>query len=185
MASYDEELLSAAERLLEQPRGQKGKLAAARIRRSISTSYYALFHFLVEEAGDRLVGTQNHLRRRRRILARTFSHKGIKVALGKVIGSNVDPSVREFLGRDIIPTGLLPSPSFAQNMARAFEGAQAQRHDADYDLNKPLSAADARRTRHGVKTAIAAWRAANSSADRDFKKSLCLLMLLGDHLRRD
>jgi hypothetical protein len=66
MAAYDEELLEAARRLLVRRKGQRGKLPAARICRSISTSYYALFHFLIDEASLRVVGTGADLRIRRR-----------------------------------------------------------------------------------------------------------------------
>jgi len=185
MSNYDVELLDAARRLLSRRSGQRGKLPSARIRRSISTSYYAIFHFLLEEAGDRLIGTHNDLRRRRRILARTFTHTGMKMAMDKVRGVNVDSSVEEFMRWPNAPSGSLPTPSFAQDIAKAFADAQAKRHDADYDLNKALSSTDARLTRLRVKRAIAGWRNATSDSDRDFKKSLCILMLLRGHLRKE
>jgi hypothetical protein len=65
MATYDAELLEAAHRLLVRRIGQRGKLPSARIRRSISTSHYALFHFLLDEIGARVLGTRNDLRRRK------------------------------------------------------------------------------------------------------------------------
>ena len=185
MASYDNELLTAARRLLTRRAGQPGKLPSARIRRSISTSYYALFHFLLEEAGIRLLGSHNDLRRRRRILARTFTHAGMKVALDKVRGTNVHDSVEDFLRAAGAPAGSVPSPVFAQNIAKAFSDAQAKRHDADYDLNRPLSETDARFLRTRVKRAIAGWRAASTASDRDFKHALCMLMLLRGQLRRE
>lgn len=185
MSSYDDELLAAAQRLLSRRSGQRGKLLAARIRRSISTSYYAIFHFLLEEAGLRLIGSHNDLRRRRRVLARTFTHTGIKTALDKVRGANVDASVEEFLRWPGAPAGRLPSPAFAQNIAKAFADAQAKRHDADYDLNKELSVTDARLTRSRVGRAIRDWRSASTAEDRDFKSSLCVLMLLKGQLRKE
>ncbi len=97
MASYDDELLEAARRLLVRCSGQRGKLPSARIRRSISTSYYALFHFVLDEVGTRVVGTHNDLRRRRRILSRTVTHKGIKTTLDKVRDTRADPSIEDFL----------------------------------------------------------------------------------------
>jgi len=50
----------------------------------MSTSYYALFHFILDEAARTLIGTHNDLRPRRRTIARTFSHAGIKTALDKI-----------------------------------------------------------------------------------------------------
>src|SRR5437899_1762568 len=130
MATYDGELLEAARRLLVRRAGQRGRLPSARIRRSISTSYYALFHFLLDEVGARVVGTHNDLRRRRRILNRTVTHKGIKTTLDKVRGAQVDASVEDFLrSPGIPPTPVIPPP-FARNLANTFIDAQAKRHDA-------------------------------------------------------
>jgi cytochrome P450 len=186
MPTYDAELLAAAHRLLRRSQGQPGKLSGARIRRSISTSYYVLFHFLIEEAGLRLVGSHNDLRRRRRILARAFTHAGIKTALDKVRGTYVEKSIEDFLRT---PGAALArpvsSPLFAQNMAKAFSDAQAKRHDADYDLNKVLSETDARLLRNRAKRAIRDWRSARAVGDRDFKRSLCMLMLLKGQLRKE
>lgn len=184
MANYDQALLSAALRLLSRRSGQSGKLPGARIRRSISTSYYALFHFLVEEASTRLIGSHNTLRSRRRILARSFTHAGIKTALDKVNGANVDASVAEFF-RPSSSADSVPSPLFAQALAKAFADAQAKRHDADYDMNKALSEADARLLRLRVRRAIRDWRSATTAADRDFKRALSVLMLLRGQLRRE
>jgi hypothetical protein len=99
MAAYHEELLAAADRLLARRAGQRGRLQGARVRRSISSTYYALFHFMLDEVGQRIVGSHNDLRKRRRILARTISHKGIKTTLDRVRGSTVDVSVADFLRR--------------------------------------------------------------------------------------
>jgi hypothetical protein len=185
MATYDDELLRAARRLATRRIGQRGKLPNARIRRSISTSYYAVFHFLVEEAGIRLVGSHSNLRRRRRVLGRIFTHAGLKAALDKVKGQTADASVSEFLsppGPFITPVAV---PRFARRMASVFAETQTRRHIADYDLNTPLSELDARLIHNRVKRAIAEWRAATTAQDKDFKHALCLLMLLKGKLRQD
>lgn len=185
MATYDQELLAAASRLVARRAGQRGKLSNARIRRSISTSYYALFHFLLDEAGQRLIGSSNDLLRRRRIFIRTFSHRGVKQALDKVRGVSIDAAVTEFLRPPGVAAGPVASPMFVQNVARAFSDAQAKRHDADYDLNKALSETDARLLRVRVERAIADWRRATSAGEKDFKHALCMLMLLNGQLRKE
>jgi hypothetical protein len=185
MASYDDELLEAARGLLVRRTGQRGKLPSARIRRSISTSYYALFHFLLEEVGDRVVGTRNDLRRRRRILSRTVTHRGIKTTLDKMRGMQVEASFEDFLRSPGVATGPVGPPTFVRNLANAFADAQAKRHDADYDLNKPLSESDARLLRERTHLVIAGWRAANTPVDRDFKKALCILIVLKGQLRAE
>lgn len=182
MAEYDAELLEAARRLLARRSGQRGKLPGARIRRSISTTYYALFHFLLEEVGKRVVGTGNALRVRRRILSRSVTHKGARTALNKVKGPAMELSSHEFFSGG---TAVIAPPPFASNFARAFADAQTKRLDADYDLNKPLSEGDARVLRLRVKRVISGWRSATSAVDRDFKHALCLLILLNGKLRMD
>ena len=185
MADYDEELLAAAQRLILRRKGQRGRLPAAHVRRSVSTAYYALFHFILEEATRSLIGTHNDLRRRRRTFARMFSHNGLKTTLEKVRGTNVDASVQDLLRPRGVATGLVASPAFVRSMASAFSDAQAKRHDADYDLNKEISEADARLLISRVRRVITAWQAANNPADLDFKQALCMLMLLNGQLRRE
>jgi uncharacterized protein (UPF0332 family) len=184
MAKYHHELLTASRRLLARRTGQRGKLPSARIRRSISTSYYALFHFLIEEAANRLVGSHNDFRRRRRIFIRNFTHAGIKVALDRVKGRTVDAVAEDFLRPRGGAAGPVAVPRFAQNLARAFSDAHTKRHDADYDLNKQLSEEDARALRLRIARVTDAWQAANSAADRDFKHALCLLMTLKGQRRQ-
>jgi hypothetical protein len=120
MAKYPQELLHASRRLLVRRTGQRGKLPGARIRRSISTSYYALFHFLLEETGKRLVGSHNDLRRRRHIFIRTLTHAGIKAALDRVRARNVDAILGEFFRAPASAAGSVAVPLFVQNLARAF-----------------------------------------------------------------
>jgi hypothetical protein len=98
-----------------------------------------LFHFLLEEAGNRVVGPHKDLRRRRYIFIRTLTHKGIKAALDKVKGKNVDSTVEDFFRALDNAASRVAVPPFVQNLAVAFLDSQAKRHDADYDLNKQLS----------------------------------------------
>jgi hypothetical protein len=180
---YDEELVAAAVSLIARREGQRGKISDARIRRSISTSYYALYHFLIEEAATRLIGTHSTLLRRRRLLVRSFTHAGVKAALDKFSRAVVDQSVAEFVRPAGLASANVPSPQYAQDMAKAFSDAQAKRHDADYDLNKGLSERDAALLAARVTSAVGTWRAARTPADRDFKHAFCMLMLLKGKLR--
>lgn len=178
MASYDAELLEVANRLITRRAGQKGKLSSAKIRRSISTSYYALFHFLLNDMAFKVVGSGSALSKRRRILARTVTHRGVKTTLGKIAGDTIESSISSFVNA---PNDLIPR--FARNLARAFADAQAKRHDADYDMNKTLSELDARLLHTRVRDVIANWRNATSKEDRDFKHAVSVLILLKGQLR--
>jgi hypothetical protein len=171
--------------LLGRRAGQKGKLASARIRRSLSTSYYALFHFLLDETSNRLLGTHHDLRQRRRIFARVLTHSGMRGTFDKIRGATIDGTIGDFLRPSTVPVGPVRSPVFAQNMAKAFLDAQAKRNDADYDLNVPLSVSDARLLKARVEHAIAGWRSADSPSERDFKHALCMLLLLKGQLRKE
>jgi hypothetical protein len=184
MAKHDEELIEAARRIVARDAGQRGRLPSARIRRSISTSYYAIFHFIIEEASKRLIGVQNDLLRRRRIFSRQFTHAGVRLALDRVRGTRIHASVEQFLWHPAYAAGGL-SPRFVQDLAGAFLDAQSKRYDADYDLNEALSEADARLLTDRVEKAIRGWRQAQTAADRDFKDALCTLMLLGGKLRSE
>ncbi|RBP12322.1 hypothetical protein DFR50_114152 [Roseiarcus fermentans] len=184
MATYDAELFDVASRLLRRPK-ERGRLSRARIRRSVSTAYYALFHFLLDEIGRLLIGTRSGLLERRRILVRTITHKGVKSTLEKVRGNAVDRSVEDFLRPLGGAAGAVQPPAFAKGFANAFIDAQDKRHEADYDLNEVLSEADARLLVQRAKRCIEAWRAATGDVDRDFKHALCVLMLLKGQLRTE
>ena len=114
-----------------------------------------------------------------------MTHRGIRTTLDKMRGAQVDASFEDFLRSPGIGAGpVAPSP-FVRDLANAFADAQEKRHDADYDLNKPLSESDARLLRERTHLVIAAWRAANPAADRDFKNALCILIVLKGQLRAE
>lgn len=184
MADYHVELQRAALRLLARRTGQRGPLPAARIRRSISTSYYALFHFLLDEAGSKLVGTGTSLKRRRRLLGRTIAHRSVRMAMSRVQGPPIPPPFDEFFRPQGIQGPVVP-PVFVRTMAAAFADVHAKREEADYDLNKPFSENDARAVYRSVGRAIGRWQTANSPADRDFKHALLLLIVLKGQLRTE
>jgi hypothetical protein len=185
VSNYAADLILAAVAQLNPAGSRKGKLPTARARRSLSTAYYALFHFVLEEATKDLVGTHNDLRRRRRTLGRVFTHSGIKNAFDKISGSSVDLSVAELLRPRRLSSARFAAPSFARELARTFADLQAKRHEADYDLNTPIGAADAHLAITRVIRVVGAWRAADTQGDRDFKHALSMLMLLKGQLRRE
>lgn len=181
MAGFAKELLSVARALLKEGRGRP---SSAAVRRSISTSYYALFHFLLDEVAKSEIGTGSGLAVRRRIVMRNLSHKGIKTAFLHVEKRQVKQKlVGDFLASATGAT--VEVPLFVQTMAMTFVYAQAQRHDADYNLNAPFSKAMAISLHERVTAAIDDWCAATSVADKDFKRALCLLLLLEGKLRTE
>ena len=68
-----ERLLELSESLLVGT-SERGRPDPAKLRRSISTAYYALFSLLVEAGASALAGTGPQSKELRAILARTFEH---------------------------------------------------------------------------------------------------------------
>ena len=178
MSRYHVETLAAAQRLIAREPGQRGRIATARIRRSISTSYYALFHFILEECTARVVGTGPALLRRRRITARVLTHQGMKLALRKMQQVPLEKTLAEYFG---VPA----APAFIRLLGQNFIRAQEQRHEADYDLNASPTELDARVLIESVREVVLAWQRNNATADRDFKQALSLFLILQGRLRSD
>lgn len=178
MARFHVKTLAASRRLITRETGQRGRIAAARVRRSISTTYHALFHFLLEECANRMVGVGPALLRRRRIAARVISHKVLKRALTKVGGGQIAPDLKEYFGAKV-------APDFIRSLAKVFLRAQDHRLEADYDLNAALSESTARLLIEDVEGVVSGWQTSNAVAARDFKHALSLLVILQGQLRRD
>lgn len=183
MASYDEELIKAAIKLLDRKPGQPGRLASARVRRSISTSYYAIFHFLSDEVTRRIVGAGSDLRARRRALARGVTHRGLRTSFDKIRGATIHSSVKGFFALGGL--SVESAPDFARFMAKAFLDAQTKRESADYDLNEPLSEIDAHLLALRVRREIRRWRKEDTKSSRDFKQAMAVLVLLRGQLRQE
>lgn len=183
MSTFGDDLLEAASSLLSRRTGQKGPLKSAYVRRSISTTYYAIFHFCLDEAALRLVGTGGELRQRRRLFIRTLSHSGLTAGFGKLKGATIDRSVEDLFRSPSDAPGPVAVPAFVQQIATAYLTAKAMREDADYNLSAPLSASDARKIRRRVHLALQAWTGANTQADRDAKHAVALLLSLKGRLR--
>ena len=183
MSIFSDDLLRAASRLYTRRTGQKGPLKSAYIRRSISTTYYAIFHFCLDETAQRLIGTGNDLRNRRRLFIRTLSHTGLTTAFGKLKGPSIERSVEELFRLPTTPDGPIATPDFLRHLATAYLDAKVKREDADYNLNEPLSEIDARQLRRRVKNAIDDWNRSTGPHDRDMKHAVAILLSLKGKLR--
>src|SRR5271169_5876784 len=64
----------------------------ASIRRAISTAYYALFHFFLDEASGILVGTSQNDKPLRHLLSRCFLHGKMEIACTKIVGLVKNPN---------------------------------------------------------------------------------------------
>ncbi len=117
--------------LLEQAfhlaRRAKKKPTQADLRRSVSASYYALFHLLVDEATKRICGVKDHAPLRHH-LARTFQHSNMR----KVAEQFSKEQTPKFLC-PVSDTNILDERLVF--VASSFVLLQDARHDADYNLN--------------------------------------------------
>jgi uncharacterized protein (UPF0332 family) len=150
LSPYPRELLDSAQTLLHaDPETQ------ATLRRAVSTAYYSLFHFLIEETCGNWVRPEQRGR-----LARIFDHKNMYVASNRRVAEhkNAAHGSEEF---------------HLYSVAFAFSQLQEKRHEADYDLTKTLSSADVGLDILLVEKAFASWDAIqNEQIAQDYLFSL-------------
>lgn len=111
----------------------------ATLRRSVSTAYYALFHFLTEEASSNWVRPVQ-----RGKLARNFDHKIMLNASNRCV---------EAYRKE--PPGSLEFHLYS--LANAFCQLQRNRQDADYDLLRTFSSSDVAIDIDLVEKAFTSW----------------------------
>ncbi|MFU8802843.1 MAG: hypothetical protein ACNA8W_03440 [Bradymonadaceae bacterium] len=129
------QLLNQAEMLAKkEPRRPK----QASLRRSVSASYYAVFHFLIFQATQSLIGTKHDLRGLRQLTARAFNHGEMKSAC-KSFQSGIGGMPK--IIKNVVPP--LTVPPQLQLLASHFVWLQEQRHDADYNLFRTFRKRDA------------------------------------------
>ena len=133
--------MGLADDLLEDARHLAAKgvaeMRASSMRRAVSTSYYALFHLLVED----FVGNWPFADQRAR-LARMFDHRKMRDAA--------------FTPTD--EKNLTPTESALFDVKTAFRQLQADRHRADYDLSWNIVATDVTNAITLAEDTFAKWR---------------------------
>jgi hypothetical protein len=161
------DLLSHADQLLE----TKGKGAPAQVnlRRAVSASYYALFHNLLTDAADALVGKTKRPEPAYALVYRAFEHSKMRQRAEQAInpGSKLSKSLPRF--------GI---PKFSEHIRRgatAFVDLRLERHRADYDPRYKLVLETAKAQVDAARTAID-----NFSKASEPEYRLFLLMLLFD-----
>jgi hypothetical protein len=125
-AVYDQ-FLHQAKRLagLDSKKPKQGNL-----RRADSSAYYALFHFLVDQACRLVVGSQHKQAPFRQVLGRAFEHGTMKSACVSFAGGTLKVTV----AKGLPPTFSIPVE--IKLLAGFFVDLQLQRHFADYDLTE-------------------------------------------------
>ncbi len=106
----------------------------ANLRRAVSSAYYALFHYLVDESCCLLFGSQHGQAAYRHALGRAFAHGVMKQACLSFAGGTWKDAVRKRLPCDA--TGKYAVQASIRAIARAFAEWQEKRNLADYDRNE-------------------------------------------------
>jgi uncharacterized protein (UPF0332 family) len=118
----DPQQLLATARQLAATKG-RGRPRSANLRRSISTSYYALFHHLLRAAADLLIGAVERDTQRHNLAYRALDHGRMKGVCTEVLKS---PAARGF-GMEVV------------SCARLFVELQDSRQTADYDPSATIT----------------------------------------------
>ena len=106
----------------------------ANLRRAVSAAYYAVFHYLVDEACRVQFGTQHAQAPFRHVLGRAFAHSTMKLACNSFGGGNLKETVIKGLPRDA--HGNYAIPETIQYLAYTFVELQQKRQVADYDRSE-------------------------------------------------
>jgi hypothetical protein len=133
----------------------------ANLRRAVSTGYYALFHFLIEETMRFLLGTTAARAGLRNVLARAFTHAEMAAAAKTFAGSSLPPLLSRRLGAPALPPGL-------RLLARTFLRAQEMRHAADYDPGESFNRNEVLIFIDDIEQTIAGWSAVRTDPAAEF-----------------
>jgi uncharacterized protein (UPF0332 family) len=146
-----DDLLQVAQALAQrQPR--EGKQAF--LRRSISTSYYAVFHSLAQLCADQLIGASKRRQEAWRRTYRALEHGFAKNTLVEMRKQVADSDLELF--------------------AQIFLALQQERHDADYDPHRTYGRADALAYARSAEDAIQALRALSPTLKLELATSVLL-----------
>ena len=143
MAFHDDLLKQAFQLAQKESRNPK----QASLRRSVSTAYYALFHFLIDET----IANWSRVSSRAK-LVRAFDHKPMKAASNRVLNRREFP----FTGEDPKVVDRL------RTVAKTFRQLQEKRHTADYDNTTFWTRTEALTHVKAVEQAFITWKTIRS-----------------------
>lgn len=158
-------LVGSARLLLgENNRGAPNQI---RLRRAVSTAYYALFHSVAQTATDAFVGARHRQSPRYETFYRGFEHRHMKESCAAVDKPALGAKAAKALG------AARASPQI-RDVANAFVTLQERRHWADYSPGGKVSRAEARDL---VDLAAFATRQLNAANVEERRNFLAYLML--------
>ena len=138
----------------------------ANLRRAVSTTYYSLFHFLVDRSCRAILGGSHKQRGFRDILARAFVHANMLKACSSFDGGQLPKQVEKTIPLQGNPQYVILKP--IQNIASAFCELQQKRHLADYDLSERFERSEVLTLIDQVRSLISAFDQLPLTDDRQF-----------------
>jgi hypothetical protein len=138
----------------------------ANLRRAVSSTYYAVFHYLVHEACCVQFGTQHAQAPYRFVLGRAFAHTVMKQACVSFAGGTLKDSATKGLPRN--PQGKYLILKAIQDMASMFVHLQEHRHLADYDRSESYRRSDVLSLIKQAQARVAQFSALGPSDDKRF-----------------
>lgn len=136
------------------------------LRRALSAAYYAIFHYLVNEACRIQIGTQHAQSPFRHVLGRAFTHVTMKQACASFGGGMLKASVAKGLPSGAV--GYYSIPPEIRSLARMFVDLQDRRHLADYDLAERFTRSDVLIMIENAKRHVTAFAQLPPSDDKRF-----------------
>jgi uncharacterized protein (UPF0332 family) len=154
----------------------------ASIRKAISTAYYALFHFLLDEASGMLVGASPSDKALRHLLSRCFQHGRMVTACTKIVGLVKTPGSASSV---YVPFAgsIRNQANDLQVVEKTFKNLQEHRHRADYDLGQRYTRAQALKSIADVEDAMRAWKRIKN-ADRHIILLVSVMLLHSEEIQK-
>ena len=169
--------MAQSDQLLEQARHLATRDLAGRprqdnLRRAVSTTYYALFHFLIEQSCLSIAPGRTQ-RALRGVIARAFDHGAMKKVSAAFASGMLPQKLAPALGGSTISPDL-------QRIARAFPILQERRHGADYDPLRLFRRSEVLTLVSQVELAIQLWPGVR---DTPAGQLYMLALLVGEQIR--
>lgn len=130
----------------------------ASLRRTISASYYALFHLLTSDGA--MLCSPAAPAGLRALVQRAFDHSKMKAVCKPIgVGGLLNPGLQAILGSEVTFSAGI------RQVARAFVSLQEARHTADYDVSLRLSRPYTNGYVVQAEAAFAAWEAIRGTTE--------------------
>lgn len=133
----------------------------ANLKRSISTRYYALFHFVCEESAKRLFGATQATKPFRDFARRAVAHTRLRDVSQEFAKDTPKAVLRSFWDRNAQPQRhdpwqIIRDPDFRM-LSQAIFDLQTLRHTADYDFSSFFTRQEALDACDQADDAMQAW----------------------------